>query len=300
MKESAEEMPTSECPVGFGSQAWIEASLSWFVGQFEKNAALRPVAVPSASLIPSPYSATDEQIDQLVRRVCAMMSVDASTITVELFGGDTAPRERGRRAVGHYYQRNGKSVIGLDIREASDPSQLTAIIAHELGHVRLLGEGRITPARGDQERLTDLVTVYLGFGVFTTNAALSFEKVRRGWSVQPSGYLDERSLNGAKHNVGYSRLGYLNEPEMGYALACHAWLRAEPDPAWAAHLDPGPRAYLRQGLAYLRQNATKGTFPTQVTWHPQVTLRVAPRVHSPMLPPDLFFPTSAKASPVAP
>lgn len=296
MSESAEVMRASECPVGFGSQAWIEASLSWFAGQFGESTALGQVAIPSAPLIPSPYSATPEQIDQLVGRVCAMMSVDASTITVELFGGDTARPERGRRAVGHYYQRNGQSIIGLDVREASDPAKLIAIIAHELGHVRLLGEGRITWARGDDERLTDLVTVYLGFGVFTTNAALSFEKVMRGWSVQPSGYLDERSLNGAKHNVGYARLGYLSEPEMGYALACYGWLRQETDPAWAAHLDPGPRAYLRQGLAYLRQNAGKGTFPTQVTWHPQVTLRVAPRVHSPMLSASLFSPTSAKAN----
>lgn len=40
----------SECTVGFGSQAWIEAPLSWFMREFGANAALGQVAVPSAGL----------------------------------------------------------------------------------------------------------------------------------------------------------------------------------------------------------------------------------------------------------
>ncbi len=46
--------------------------------------------------------------------------------------------------------------------------------------------GRISADRKDHERLTDLLTVYFGFGVFTTNAALRFGETARGFSVQPS------------------------------------------------------------------------------------------------------------------
>ena len=41
----------------------------------------------------------------------------------------------------------------------------------------------------------------------------------------------------------------------GYGLARYAWLRGEPDPAWARYLDTNPRAFLRRGLRYLAQPA---------------------------------------------
>ena len=57
-------------------------------------------------------------------------------------------------------------------------------------------------------------------------------------------------LNAAR-NDGYSRLGYLTEQEFGYALACYCQMRGETNPPWRRELDPGPRNYLEQGLAYL-------------------------------------------------
>ena len=50
------------------------------------------------------------------------------------------------------------------------PRSLIAAIAHELGHVLLLGGGLISATRRDGEPLTGLVTVYLGMGIFTANA----------------------------------------------------------------------------------------------------------------------------------
>jgi hypothetical protein len=155
---------------------------------------------------------------------------------------------------------------------------LVAIIAHELCHVRLLGENRITAARKDHERLTDLLTIYLGFGIFTTNAALSFSEDARGWSIQPRGDMSERIINGAR-NDGYSRLGYLNEAEFGYALACYCRLRGEITPPWTTYLDPGPRTYLNQGLAYLAHSEPSGGFPTLRTHN--VSVRVVPGLGSP-------------------
>jgi len=53
------------------------------------------------------------------------------------------------------------------------------------------------------EPLTDLLTVFLGFGVFTANAAFRIEQHQdgrsQGWSAR--------------------RQGYLSEEEFGYALA---------------------------------------------------------------------------------
>jgi hypothetical protein len=187
---------STECPVGVAEQAWIEASMHWFAGQFGTETVLRDVVLPTSDLFPDADIGTPEQIGAMVARIHDLMSVDPSQqLLVRLFGdsGDEAA-EKSRRTVGHYHTENGRAVIGLDRREASDPAILVAIIAHELCHVRLLGENRITAARKDHERLTDLLTIYLGFGIFTTNAALSFSEDPRGWSIQPRGDMSERIL----------------------------------------------------------------------------------------------------------
>src|SRR5688572_23737825 len=65
--------------------------------------------------------------------------------------------------------------------------------------------------------LTDLLTVFFGLGVFTANAAFSFQQwtntATQGWQTE--------------------RRGYLGEEEIGYALALFALLRGEHNPAWA-------------------------------------------------------------------
>lgn len=282
------------CPVGIAQQAWIEASLQWFAGQFGKEPALGATVLPTLDFLPDPYSGTTAQIADLVADVAERMSIEHSLLTLELFdrAGETgAEARKDTRAVGHYYVRDGRPVIGLDVTEASDPRYLTAVIAHELSHVRLLGENRVSADRGDQERLTDLLTVFFGFGIFTTNAALRFGETGRGWSVKPLGDLDERALNAAR-NDGYSRLGYLTEREFGYAMACYAWMRDEREPAWAVHLDPGPRTFLRQGLTYLADAARPGEFPTRGTGAVPVAIRVIPKID----PPWLGFPYPRPAS----
>lgn len=246
------------CPVEPGAQAWIETSMRWFVDTFGKDAALGEMALPTADFYPADYAGSVEQIARLIVKVSDWMLCGPLEVDLVLF----EPEDKDKRAVGHFQVRDGRVEIGLDRTEVSDPAFLTAIIAHEIGHVRLLYEGRITKAGKNHERLTDLLTVYLRFGVFTANAALRFTETTRGWSAEPLGDLSERDLHGAG-NGGYSRLGYLSEQEFGYALACLCRLRGEAEPAWARHLDPGPRVHLKQGIAYLaRYGGADDQFPT--------------------------------------
>ena len=99
-----------------------------------------------------------------------------------------------------------------------------------MGHVRL-DDGGDTSDRDDHERLTDLLTVYLGLGIFTANASFEFSQDH--------------------HQRTTRRLGYLTEPMFGYGLACYAWQRGERQPAWAKYVDANPRSYLKRGLRYL-------------------------------------------------
>ena len=116
-----------------------------------------------------------------------------------------------------------------------DPLTVVATLAHELGHVILLGGGLIDRSAKDMEPLTDLLTVYLGFGIFTANCSGRFRQwqteTNQGWSMQ--------------------RLGYLPEEVYGYALARFAHQRGERSPKWTRHLSTNLRSYFRKSAAWL-------------------------------------------------
>jgi len=83
--------------------------------------------------------------------------------------------------------------------------------------------------------LTDLVTVFLGMGVFTSNATIR----DRGWT------------RGNWAGWETKKLGYLDQPTFGYALARFAWTRGETKPPWIKAVRPDVRAPLKQGLRFL-------------------------------------------------
>jgi hypothetical protein len=84
--------------------------------------------------------------------------------------------------------------------------------------------------------MTDLATVYLGMGVFTSSAAYQFKQ----WT------------EGNMQGWNSSRQGYLPEPLWGYALARFAQLRGEERPAWAKALPGTIQGYFSQSARWLR------------------------------------------------
>jgi hypothetical protein len=231
----------ARCPVPERERVWIEESLSWLAEQFGP-AVCRPVVLPTGDFFPTPYRGV-EDVRAVVERVCGYVGVEAARIEVEFIddGGAAQMLEHlplagyQRGVAGEWYQgRDGTGTVVVSEAAARDPLQLIAVIAHELGHQRLLGEGRIDADRADHEPLTDLAAVHFGMGIFVANAAFEFTQGRAGWRRQT--------------------LGYLTEPMYGYALARHTRARGDDQPAWARYLDTNPRAYLKQSMKYLRAN----------------------------------------------
>lgn len=83
--------------------------------------------------------------------------------------------------------------------------------------------------------MTDLLTVFFGLGIFTASSAFQFSQWQdanwEGWSTK--------------------RLGYLDEPSLGYALAAYAYVRGEQKPRWSGHLVQGVLSYLKQSERFL-------------------------------------------------
>jgi hypothetical protein len=231
------------CQVPPREQRWIEESMSLFRRELGTGPLRRPVVLPTPEFFPEPGTGTDADIDPIFRRVCRYAEVDPAAITVEVYGGDQEAelaRAAGltyesRSAAGDYRHEGGRAVIGVDRAAVAWPERLVATIAHELAHHRLRERGLDTD-RADREPLADLLTVYIGLGVFTANAAFEYRSDLRRRSTR--------------------RLGYLTEPMFGYALACFAVLREETEPDWAGAVDANPGAALRRGLRYLARSGS--------------------------------------------
>ncbi len=227
---------SAKCPVREVERVWIEEQLGWLTGQFGDGALRGPVLTPSDEHFPGGYSGSEQDIRRVFALLCRRFGVAPDGVRLELAEDDDltgrVPQllREGHRAAGQYHVGDGVVTVRAELGRT--PVALVATLAHELGHVRLAGEGRVSPGRRDSEPLTDLATVFFGCGIFTANAALEFRTDRTRWRA--------------------ARLGYLTEPMYGYALACCARLRGEPDPPWGRYLDTNPRAYLRSGERYLR------------------------------------------------
>ncbi len=147
---------------------------------------------------------------------------------------------------GLYIENDDSYYIALNAMNLENPLALVATMAHELSHVHLLGHGRISSEVEDHEPLTDLLTVFLGFGIFTANAVLHEVNWTRGnwsgWSMSTSGYLDMRTF--------------------GYALAKFALARNENPPAWIKELRLDVRDAFQKSCRYLTESKNQSTIRT--------------------------------------
>jgi hypothetical protein len=224
--------------------------MDWFVAEFGTDRLHGEVMLPTDHYFPGVYRGTREDVRAVVGRLCKHMDIGPARVELEHDTTDEDPQlsayvpiqTQSTGAAGHYRTRDGRSVIAIRDDQADRPVALVATVAHELGHVLLLGDGRITAQREDHEPLTDLLTVFFGLGVFSANAAFEYS----------------REIRGTYGYTSASRLGYLTEPMYGYGLARYAWLRGEADPEWARYLDTNPRTFLKRGLRYMAQARRTG------------------------------------------
>jgi len=236
-------------PIAEEERQWVDegfARLNKILGEDRMRKC--PVILPTDQFFPDPYDRTEGALDAIFRRVCAYMQVDISQVELAVIPDindliEILPEYHhnsdGPAGLHFGKQHDGKSEIAVRKSIVKDPLVAVATIAHELGHVILLDGGNLAHDDGDMEPMTDLVTVYLGLGVFNANAARRFvqyqEDRRFGWSM--------------------GQLGYLPEEVYGYALALFAHKRGENQPEWIEHLCTNVRTFFRQSAKWLQENA---------------------------------------------
>jgi hypothetical protein len=235
------------CPVEPEERTWIEERTRWLCREFGL-ARLRQgrVILPSPEFFPDRWDSSPDAAAILFRRVREYMDLADEEIALDFYHEaeervGTMPgvvhSSQGTAGLFHDARSgpDGRLTIFVEVGQLARPMSLVATLAHELGHVHLLGHRRITNEVEDHEPLTDLLTVFLGLGVFLANSIIHetnwMSGRRSGWSV--------------------GRQGYLTQDQAGYALALFAWLRGEVNPAWAKEVCADVHEPLYQGLRFL-------------------------------------------------
>ncbi len=92
-----------------------------------------------------------------------------------------------------------RALITYNPNLAGNEEALVATFAHELGHYLMSTATTPPPGGWDLHELaTDMIAVYLGFGIFLANSAKNFSQFQSagemGWSSRLQGYLSEAAL----------------------------------------------------------------------------------------------------------
>ena len=239
-------------PISDDDRFWVDdglVRLSQLLGRRRMLEAR--VMRPTAEDFPDRFDGSEAALQLMFLRVAGCMSVDPDLVELQVFSDSTESTlesipfaaRRSSSPGGVYAESPGhKKLVAVHQRQLRDPLSLIAVLAHELGHVILLGGGLVDREAEDMEPLNDLLTVFLGFGIFNANAAFQFSQYTstdsQGWSTQ--------------------RLGYLPERVWGYALARFAIERGENDPEWSKFLATNIRSYFKSSIKWLSASTRAG------------------------------------------
>jgi len=226
-------------PLDTAEKAWTEAAMRRLANWFGIDTLLR-----AEFIIPDEYAAdfdgSEEHAREAFRDVCAAMQVPRGELELEFLDDHQL-----HDAAGHYDRYTGVPegakgtgpipIVRLRRSQLSDLCQLTATIAHEVAHHRLLGGGFHVGDEPDLEPTTDLLPVFFGYGLFLANATVRFTATHTGnweqWTINRQGYLPSRMF--------------------GYALALAAAFRGERRPRWSRALRPDAKEPFDRGERFL-------------------------------------------------
>jgi hypothetical protein len=227
----------ARCPVDPVTRQWIDRRWRWLTDEFGADLMIdSPTVLPTAEYFPDEYNASEDSVRCLLDRVCEYMHVTPELVDLKFYSEANRPQcvnENGL-AIGGTAGLFEDGIIHLERNQFSEPMLLVGTIAHELAHVRTIGENRCSADEFDNELLTDLTVVFHGLGIFLANAPRHWHSAATTWP-----------------GTDLYKPEYMTLPMYGYALAMRCWLREEAMPKWRKHLSSGVRAEFKQAFRFL-------------------------------------------------
>lgn len=232
-------------------QRWLLMHLGEVIAYAGRRRFLEsPIIEPTDEFFPDRWTPGPKGVTRLAKRILGHAGMGAFGVELELFTDETMPvfDERGRvfserhlgdAAAWFMSLDGGRCHFGVETGNLAAPKSLAAILCHEVAHAFRDWKGLAYEARHEDEPLTDLTTVYLGFGILTTNLSYQFRSSQAGgWA--------------------HTRGGYLSPVELSFLLAAQCVARSS-DAATrrriARHLETNQAAFFQASLAHLDADA---------------------------------------------
>lgn len=237
---------TPQDPLDDEMRNYLEYNLLWLGSQFDPDLkkTIETLSIQKADF-PFEWKDDNETLEAAICFVAEKMDLSRDSIEIELYENPVKLLDSGNEPVyleqdendptsaGLFFGKNekGKFEVAIEKSNMNNPEILLATLAHEFAHIKLLGEKRIEE---NDEMLTDLTTVYFGFGIFGANHSFHFYNSTEGW--------------------GHRRMGYLTDMEWAYSLAFNCFLQGESAPEWQSFLTPSLQKSFSKCAQYIEFN----------------------------------------------
>lgn len=162
----------------------METNFIWFIEVFGLDRLkTQPFIIPSKENFPYNNLEDTAQFELLFQQLCRFWDVNREEIEVKFFDdarskqwSSLAPIGSTNEPGGTYHQLYAtdqkRFILRLAKSNLANMEMTITILSHELGHVKLLGGNLIRIDNPDLEPLTDLGSIFFGFGLFTANTVI--------------------------------------------------------------------------------------------------------------------------------
>ena len=237
-----------KCPVDEEMRTWIEYAMKWMFSSFGEEFCKEQKVYLSLKELLNDFGKQQASLDDIASIVANVMHLNINEIALDIYEegekiikSNVEPiyikEEEGELPSGGLYvgkNEQGKYEVGIEKNLLQEPVTLIYTIAHELAHIKLLGENRIDE---NDEYLTDLLPGLCGLGVFCATSVFSYRPTANFWSYRTS--------------------GYLTQMEWGYALAVYSWLKDDESPDWIVSLPRNIQSDYNKSLKFMEKNQDK-------------------------------------------
>jgi hypothetical protein len=174
---------------------------------------LAPLLEPDPRFFPEPWEPSARGVRALALRLLRHAGLENEDASVTLFG-ESLPRGTHRGALAWFAGMQGATCLfGVHRNQLREHDAIVGTLCHEAAHAYRTSTGLAEAYDRLDEENTDLTTIYLGFGILSTNNAYRFRK---------------RSTVGVRYpGIEYStaQAGYLSPQAMAFALAAQVTSR---------------------------------------------------------------------------
>lgn len=220
------------------NQLWLNQRVGWIIQEFGHEHIRRVQCIlPTSTRLAEYRGGTDEEVIEYFGKIARDIGLDPNKIDFSI--QDHLETDDGGVALGLYGEpEDGRFSIDILARELSHPWRLVSTLVHELCHVHLLGHRRIDCEAHDHEPLTDLLCVFMGYGIICANTVIQ-----------------DDVLGAGAHRQWYSgRRGYMSMAMYGYALALFAQLRNDDCKSWLRHMRADVRDAFNHSLRFFQSH----------------------------------------------